>query len=49
MDALTMATMAIGSLALMPVAAIAVGGILRSRRERRRAAMINRFWDRIGS
>lgn len=48
MDALTMATMAIGSMALLPVAAIAIGGILRSRRERRRAAMLSRYADRIG-
>jgi hypothetical protein len=39
---------AIGGVALMPLASTIIGGIVRYRRERRRAAMLNRFYDRMG-
>jgi hypothetical protein len=48
MDTVTMAIMAIGGIALMPLAIAAIGGIIRHRRASRRAAMFNRFNDRMG-
>lgn len=48
MDTVTMAIMAIGGIALMPLAIAIIGGIIRHRRASRRAAMFGRFNDRIG-
>lgn len=47
-DTLYTAIMAIGGLALLPLALTIVGGIVRLRRARRRAAMHSRFADRVG-
>lgn len=48
MDIVQYAVAAIGAIALMPLVATAIGGINKSRRERRRAAMFDRFNNRIG-
>lgn len=47
-DTLYTAIMAIGGIALMPLAIAVIGGIIRHRRASRRAAMFGRFNDRIG-
>lgn len=47
-DKITLATMAIGGIAFMPVVITGISGILKARRERRRARMFNRFNDRMG-
>lgn len=45
---MTTALLSIGALALLPLAVVIIGGIARHRRERRRAAMLSRFADRMG-
>ena len=37
----------IGALALLPLAITIVASIRANRRDRRRAAMMNRFWDSL--
>jgi hypothetical protein len=48
MDTVTTAIYGIGAIALLPLALTSIGAIIRHRRERRRAAMLSRFADRMG-
>jgi hypothetical protein len=48
MDTVTTAVYGIGSIALLPLVFTTIGAIIRHRRERRRAAMLSRFADRMG-
>ena len=46
-DEVMLAVYGIGSLAMLPIVAVAIGGIRARRRERRREATLDRFYQNL--